>query len=145
MSALDKAKAEIRAERLRVRQALTMVFGSPVAMAVAAVFAIAFGTQLLYARERLPPLGGLSLAQVGLPPLDFGRVGELAKEASEAAIRQGAGQQAQGFLTEHAWLVPYLNIAGFVFFALFLAWTFRIQARLYRQKANPGLAHTAGR
>ncbi len=133
MNAIAEAKAGIKATRARFRRAVTLLLGSPVAMAVSAVMTLSFGAQALYAPGRLPPVGGLSLAQVGLPSLDLGGAGDMLREASDAAIRQGGLEQARGFLSEHAALIPWLNIAGFVFFALFFVWTLWIQARNYRQ------------
>lgn len=141
MNAIDDAKAEIKATRMRFRRAAVLLLASPAVMGAAAVFSIAFGAQLIYARERLPPIGGLSLLQLGLPSLDLGRAGEVIGEAGSAAVRQGGVDNVNAFLLEHAVLIPYLNGVGFAACLAFLIWTMWIQAQTYRGGIN-GLAHT---
>ena len=83
-------------------------------MAILATFARAFGTHLAFAPERLPTVSGLSLAQVGLPSsVDFGAVGEQAKQAAEAAERQGAQERAQAALAANAERIPLINAISF--------------------------------
>jgi len=104
-----QAGDEIRATRGRFERAAILLFNSRIAVAVAAVFALTFACQLVYARERLPPVGGLSLAQLGLPSFDLGRAGDVLRDAGAAAQRQGAGEHVQGFFTEHSALIAWAN------------------------------------
>lgn len=116
---LEDAKAAIRAEGRKLTTALSILAGSRWLTALAAALAMSFGVTLTYAPGRLPNLSGLSLSTFGLPDnLDFGVAGEQAREAAEAAQRQGAGEAAAGFLAEHAHWIPWIN--GFTF-ALCLA------------------------
>ena len=100
-----------------------------------ATFAIAFGADLLYFPHRLPAIGGISLATIGLPPLDFGIVGEQATQAQEAAQRQGVDDVVAAFLTDHPNLVPIFNGVGFgLTFLLLLGnmWIMTIRRRVTR-------------
>ena len=112
MQSLDEAKAAFRTEKHKVSTALSTVIGSRWLLAIAATFALAFATHLAYAPARLPPVGGLSLAQVGLPPLDFGVAGEQAARAREAAARQGAPSRLQAAINDNREYVPLMNAAG---------------------------------
>lgn len=129
---LDEAKALVRAEKAKVTSALGAIFGSRVAMAVAAVLTVGFGSHVVFSPDRLPPIGGLTLAQVGLPPLDFGLLGQGVRDASDAAMREGAAGEVTAFLGENQDLIPLLNAVGFGACLLLLLWTFRIQARKWR-------------
>lgn len=107
---LEDAKAAVRAEGLKLTTALSILAGSRWLTALAAALAMSFGVTLAYAPGRLPNLSGLSLTTFGLPDnLDFGVAGEQAREAAEAAQRQGAGEAAAGFLAEHANWIPWIN------------------------------------
>lgn len=107
---LQDAKAAIHAEKVKFTTALSILAGSRWLTALAAALAMSFGVTLAYAPGRLPNLSGLSLTAFGLPDnLDFGVVGEQAREAAEAAGRQGAGEAAGGFLGEHASWIPWIN------------------------------------
>jgi len=111
---LAEAKQIVREERLKIQNSLSAIAGSRWLMAILATFAIAFGTHLAYAPARLPPVGGLSLAQVGLPSgVDFGVVGEQAQAARDAAVRQGGGERVQQAIDENASRIPLINMIGF--------------------------------
>lgn len=111
---LAEAKQIVREERLKVQNSLSAIAGSRWLMAILATFVIAFGTHLAYAPARLPPVGGLSLAQIGMPTeVDFGFVGEQAQAAREAAERQGGQERAQEALAANAERIPLFNAIGF--------------------------------
>lgn len=110
---LAEAKARVIAEKNKVAGSLSAIVGSRVLLAVLATFAIAFAANLLYSPGELPRVGGLSLAQAGLPPnIDFGAVGEQAGQAAAAAQREGAAGFVQEFFTEHPALIPVFNALG---------------------------------
>jgi hypothetical protein len=132
VSSVKEAKELVAAEKAKVTSALAAITGSRVAMAVAAVLTVGFGAHAIYSPTRLPPIGGLSLAQVGLPPLDFGLLGQGVRDASDAAIREGAPTHVAAFVAEHQDWVPVANVIGFGVCLLLLLWTFRIQARKWR-------------
>lgn len=134
-----QAGDEIKATRGRFERAAILLFNSRIAVAVAAVFAITFACQLIYARERLPPIGGLSLAQLGLPAFDLGRAGEVLRDAGAAAQRQGAGENVQSFFVEHSALIPWANVIGLVLALALLAWTLWLQMRNYSERLDTGL------
>lgn len=123
MKAIDDAKAQFQAERSKLKAAIEVLIGSRAALAVAAALTLTFGTSLWFWPDQTPPLGGFSLAAVGLPPLDFGIAGQAAQDAAAAAQRQGAAAHVGGFLAEQPWLIPYLNAAGFALSAAFMLWT----------------------
>lgn len=132
---LDEAKAIYREEKAKLSGSLSAVAGSRWIMAVLATLAIAFGADLLYFPNRLPAIGGLSLTMIGLPPLDFGIVGDQAVQAGEAAQRQGAQDAIGSFLADHANLVPILNAVGFgITFLLLLGnmWIMTLRRRFTR-------------
>ncbi|HEX8901112.1 hypothetical protein [Vitreimonas sp.] len=111
---LDEAKAIFRAERTKVTTSISAIAGSRWLMAILATLVLAFGTHLIYAPSRLPPVGGVSVAAVGLPPsVDFGFAGEQAKAAQEAALREGAAERAQELVAANAERAPLLNAIGF--------------------------------
>lgn len=111
---LNEAKARIHEEKVKVTSSLSAIAGSRWLMAILTALALAFGLHALYAPARLPSIGGLSLAQVGLPPnIDFGVVGEQAKQAQEAADRQDVGGHVTGLINQYAPLIPSINYAGF--------------------------------
>lgn len=110
---LKEAKARVIAEKNKVTGSLAAIIGSRVLLAVLATLCIAFAANLLYSPGDLPRVGGLSLAQAGLPPnIDFGVVGEQAGQAAAAAQREGVGGYVQAFFTEHANLIPLFNAIG---------------------------------
>lgn len=110
---LDEAKAAIRAEKAKLTTAFSRVIGSRWLLAIAAMFALAFGTHLAYAPTRLPPVGGLSLTTAGLPPLDFGVVGEQAAKARAAAQERVTPNAVQAFIDDNRASVPLWNTIGF--------------------------------
>lgn len=111
---LAEAKQIFREERAKLKSSVSAVAGSRWLMAILATFVIAFGAHLAYAPARLPPVGGLSLAQSGLPPsVDFGFAGEQAQAAREAAIRQDAPGQVRAFVSANAEKIPLFNAVGF--------------------------------
>lgn len=111
---LDEAKAIFRAERTKVTTSISAIAGSRWLLAILATIVLAFGTHLIYAPSRLPPVGGVSIAAVGLPPsVDFGFAGEQAQAARDAAAREGAAERAQEFLAASAERAPLFNAIGF--------------------------------
>jgi hypothetical protein len=111
---LAEAKQIIREERAKVRGSISAIAGSRWLTAILATFALAFGTHLAYAPGRLPPVSGLSLTQIGLPTgVDFGVVGEQAKQAAEAAQRQDVRGRVQGAVEANPERVPLINAIGF--------------------------------
>ena len=111
---LDEAKAIFRVERTKVTTSISAIAGSRWLLAILATIVIAFGTHLIYAPARLPPVGGVSVAAVGLPPnVDFGFAGEQAKAAQDAAIREGAAERAQNLIAANAERAPLINAIGF--------------------------------
>ncbi len=110
---LDDASANYHRQKTKLTSALSALAGSRWLTALLASLAMSLGVTLAYAPGRLPNLSGLSLTTFGLPPLDFGVVGDKVKEAAEAAQRQGAGEAAAGFLTTHADWIPWINWVGF--------------------------------
>lgn len=112
---LEDAKQIVRAERTKVAASISAIAGSRWLMAILATLVIAFGTHLLYAPARLPTVGGVNLAAVGLPPnVDFGVVGDQARQAAEAAQRsEEARARAEAFAAANAERAPLINGIGF--------------------------------
>ncbi len=110
---LAEAKQIFREERAKVRNSLSAIAGSRWLMAILASLTLAFGAHLAYAPARLPPIQGLSLTQVGLPPVDFGFLGEQAREAAAAAERQDVRGQAQQAVAQNSKRAPLINAIGF--------------------------------
>lgn len=110
---LDEAKAIFREEKAKVLSSLSAIAGSRWLTAILATLVIAFGVNLLYSPSQLPTLGGFSLAAVGLPEsIDFGVVGEQAREAREAAEREELGARSQSWAEANPQYVPAINAAG---------------------------------
>jgi hypothetical protein len=108
---LAEAKQIFHEEKTKVTSSLVKVAGSRWLMAILATFALAFGTHLAYAPSRLPPVSGLSVAQIGLPTdLDFGFAGEQASEAMRAARDQDVFGRIAEILTANPQLT---NAVGF--------------------------------
>jgi hypothetical protein len=111
---LAEAKQIFREEKTKVTSSLSAIAGSRWLMAILATLVIAFGTHLAYAPARLPAVGGVSLAAVGLPPsVDFGLAGDQAKQAAEAAANSEARTRAQEFVTANADKIPIFNAIAF--------------------------------
>jgi hypothetical protein len=111
---LSEAKQVFHEEKLKVTSSLSIIAGSRWLMAILASFTLAFGLHSIYAKDRLPPIGGLSLAQLGLPSgVDFGVVGEQARQAQQAAQRQDVHGHVTQILDAHAAWIPYINYIGF--------------------------------
>ncbi len=111
---LNEAKAIYHEEKVKVTSSLSAIAGSRWLMAILAALVLAFGLHAIYAPARLPPIGGLSLAQVGLPSnIDFGVVGEQARQAQEAAQRQNVGAHVTSLIDQQATWIPIINYAGF--------------------------------
>ncbi len=128
---LAEAKALVASERKKVNTALEAIFGSRVFLAVVMALFIGFGAHLAFAPMRLPAAGftDVSLAAtVGLPPIDFGIAGDVARDAGEAAVRQGAPQAAHGFLEANPQLRLIINAIGFGASLVLAIWTIAIQA-----------------
>lgn len=113
-SNLAEAKQIFREEKRKVTTSLSAIAGSRWLMAILATLVLAFGTHLAYAPARLPAVGGVSLAAVGLPPsVDFGFAGEQAQQAAEAARNSEARTRAQEFAAANADKIPIVNAVGF--------------------------------
>lgn len=111
---LAEAKAIFREEKAKVTGSISAVAGSRWLMAILATLVIAFGTHLAFAPARLPAVGGVSLAAVGLPPsVDFGFAGDQAKQAAEAAANSEARTRAEEFVAANAERIPIFNAVAF--------------------------------
>lgn len=111
---LAEAKQIFREEKAKVTGSLSAIAGSRWLMAILATLVIAFGTHLIYAPARLPAVGGVSLAVVGLPPtVDFGFAGDQAKQAAEAARNSEARTRAQEFVAANQERIPIFNAVMF--------------------------------
>lgn len=111
---LAQAKQIFREEKAKVTGSISAIAGSRWLMAILATLVIAFGTHLIYAPARLPAVGGVSLAVVGLPPtVDFGFAGDQAKQAAEAARNSEARTRAQEFVAANQERIPIFNAVMF--------------------------------
>lgn len=111
---LADAKEIFREEKAKVSGSIAAIAGSRWLMAILATLVIAFGTHLAYAPARLPAVGGVSLAAVGLPPtVDFGFAGDQAKQAAEAARNSEARTRAQEFIAANQERIPIFNAVMF--------------------------------
>ncbi len=111
---LAEAKEIFREEKAKVTGSLSAIAGSRWLMAILATLVIAFGTHLAFAPARLPAVGGVSLAAVGLPPtVDFGFAGDQAKQAAEAARNSEARTRAQEFVAANQERIPIFNAVMF--------------------------------
>lgn len=119
---LAEAKEIFREEKAKVTGSLSAIAGSRWLMAILATLVIAFGTHLAFAPARLPPVGGVSLASVGLPStFDMGAVGEQTKQAVDAARRsEEARTRVQEFVAANQDKIPIFNGAMFVIALLLL-------------------------
>ena len=137
MPSLDDVKAQVHAEKIKVFASIEAIIGSPYAVAALLAAAIAFGSHLIYAPTRLAPLfDNFSAVTLGLPPIDFGVVGQGARDATEAAGRQGAGEVAAETLAANAWAVPSLNALGLGAALILLAWNFGAMLRRKREETR---------
>jgi cobalamin biosynthesis protein CobD/CbiB len=111
---LAEAKQIFREEKAKVTGSISAIAGSRWLMAILATLVIAFGTHLIYAPARLPAVGGVSLAVVGLPPtVDFGFAGDQAKQAAEAARNSEARTRAEEFVAANQERIPIFNAVMF--------------------------------
>jgi hypothetical protein len=111
---LAEAKEIFREEKAKVASSLSAIAGSRWLMAILATLVIAFGTHLAYAPARLPTVGGVSLAAIGLPSnVDFGFAGDQAKQAAEAAANSEARTRAQEFVAANEDKIPLINAVAF--------------------------------
>ena len=119
---LAEAKQIFREEKAKVTGSISAIAGSRWLMAILATLVIAFGTHLAFAPTRLPPVGGVSLAAVGLPTnFDMGAVGEQANQAAEAARRsEEARTRAAEFVAANQDKIPLFNGAVFALALLLL-------------------------
>ena len=100
---LAEAKQIFAEEKNKVTGSISAVAGSRWLLAILATLVIAFGTHLAFAPTRLPSVGGVSLAAVGLPStVDFGFAGDQAKQAAEAAANSEAKTRAEEFVAANA-------------------------------------------
>jgi hypothetical protein len=134
---LEEAKQIIKEERSKVRASISAIAGSRWLLAILATFALAFGTHLLYAPARLPPVQGLSFAQIGLPTgVDFGVVGEQAKQAAEAAESQDVRGHVEDAIAANPDRVPLINAIGFGVAMVLLAINMAIMTKRRRYTAG---------
>lgn len=113
LQSLDEAKAVFREEKAKIASSLSAIAGSRWLTAILAALVIAFGVNLIYSPTQLPSFGGFSLAAVGLPEsVDFGVVGEQAREARQAAEREALGERGQSWADANPDYVPLINAAG---------------------------------
>jgi len=111
---LAEAKQIFQEEKSKVTGSVAAIAGSRWLMAILATLVIAFGTHLAFAPSRLPAVGGVSLAAVGLPPtVDFGFAGDQAKQAAEAAANSEARTRAQEFIAANQDKIPIFNAVMF--------------------------------
>jgi len=130
---LAEAKQIIKEERNKVASSISLIAGSRWLMAILATFAIAFGTHLAYAPERLPPVAGLSMAQFGLPTgVDFGWAGEQGREAVGAARDHDVRGRAQEFVAADTQRATLINAIGFVLALVLLAVNLAIMTKRRR-------------
>jgi hypothetical protein len=134
---LAEAKQIFREEKTKVTSSISAIAGSRWLLAILATFALAFGTHLAYAPNRLPPVSGLSIAQIGFPTdVDFGFVGEQAKEAAAAARDQNARGRVQEALAANPERIPLINAIGFGLALVLLAINMTIMTK--RRRVTPG-------
>ncbi|MEQ1812128.1 MAG: hypothetical protein ABL889_19530 [Terricaulis sp.] len=118
---LAEAKQIFAEEKNKVTGSISAIAGSRWLLAILATLVIAFGTHLAFAPSRLPSVGGVSLAAVGLPPsVDFGFAGDQAKQAAEAAANSEARTRAEEFVAANADKIPIFNAAMFALALLLL-------------------------
>jgi hypothetical protein len=118
---LAEAKQIFAEEKNKVTGSISAIAGSRWLLAILATLVIAFGTHLAFAPTRLPAVGGVSLAAVGLPPsVDFGFAGDQAKQAAEAAANSEARTRAEEFVAANADKIPIFNAAMFALALLLL-------------------------
>ncbi len=111
---LAEARQIFSAEKSKFAAAASAIAGSRWLMAVLATFALAFGTHLAYAPDRLPPVTGLSAADFGLPTnLDFGVAGEQAEQAAAAARNQDMRGHVADAIAANPDRAPLINTIGF--------------------------------
>ena len=137
---LEDAKAIFQEERAKARGAFTTLVGSRPALAVLTLGVISFGTRIVLppAVQQLPDLSGLSWGTFGLPPLDFGALGEGAQEATRSATENGAADFVTRFLAENPGAVPWINLGAFVLCVVLLA--FNLAAAAWKWKHDPRAA-----
>ena len=140
LSASDKAKLYFKG----ATEFVAAVIASWPALAISSLCVIAFGAQSYYAPERLPPFGGLSLAQVGLPSApDLGELNDPLRDATEAAQRQAREALAEreaagelGFFEANPQAARIANLAGFGLALVMLLITMGLQMRRFREGAT---------
>lgn len=129
---IDEAKQIYREEKGKVLRSLDALIGSRVLMAVLATFVLAFAVNLWMSPNQMPNVGGLSLATYGLPPMDFGVLGEQFDTAKQAAYEQGLDGEVRGFLDKNRGLVPILNGILFGASVVLLLWNMSVMTRRRR-------------
>jgi hypothetical protein len=131
MPSIGEVKLRIAEERAKVTTSINAVLGSRWLLAVLAAFAISFASHTIFFPERLPPVAGITIANLGLPTTDFGLVGDQATQAYEAAQRQDVSGRLGELLAERPQLAATLNIAGLVISLLLLVWNIHLASRRY--------------
>lgn len=132
------ARAEAKASAGRIAAAWSALIGSRVLVAITAMLALAFAMTLTFSPTRLPPIGFLTPASVGLPVgVDLAKERQTAEDILDAAKRQGGAEKAAAFVDRYPQAVPILNWVGL---ALSLGLTVAglwAQVRLYRRGISP--------
>ncbi|MBI1186581.1 MAG: hypothetical protein GC206_04505 [Alphaproteobacteria bacterium] len=132
------AKADAKASAGRIAAAWSALIGSRVLVAITAMLAIAFAMTLAFSPYRLPPIGFLTPASVGLPiGVDLAKERAAAEDILDAAKRQGGGEKAAELSQRYPMAIPILNWVGL---ALSLGLTIAglwAQVRLYRRGIAP--------
>ncbi|MGE0829910.1 MAG: hypothetical protein AB7O04_11225 [Hyphomonadaceae bacterium] len=134
---VKEVKAEVKAARGRIRKAAGDVLGARVTLGAAAMLALAFAVTLAYSPDRLPPIGGFSLAAVGLPSLEFGKEREIAGDIIGAADREGGRDKLAELIREHPEAKPWLNWAGLAAALLLVAASAWTQMTNWRRGIRP--------
>jgi hypothetical protein len=132
-----QAKAEAKAAGGRLWKAFLVLLGSRATAGIACLFAISFLAATIATPERLPPVGGLTLVAVGLPPLELGKEKEILGDIAGAADRQGAVKEAKGFFAERPKVTRIANWLGLALAGFVLVWGLRQQTRLWKRGVRP--------
>lgn len=110
---IQQAGQQFEQLRARAVHTATTLAGSRWLTAILAAFALAFGAHAVYAPDRLPTVGGLSMVQSGLPPsLDF-EYAEQARRAREAVQEADLRGRASGWVAANPDKIWLVNAGGF--------------------------------
>jgi hypothetical protein len=123
----------------RIGAYLAALVASWPALALSGLCVVAFSAQIVTAPERLPPFGGLTLAQIGLPSApDLGALNDPAREAAAAAERQARAaieeRRAAGelsFFENNPQYARAANLVGLLGSVVMLIFTMGLQTRRF--------------